>query len=562
MSDAQSYQLVRKLGGGISGVVYLARNESVAVRQFASSAPRGSAEWEADRTHFVSGARKASELTHPNVVRILEVIEEEGEVFVAMENIRAETLSSAIAHRRFAPAEANQLLRMMAMTLDIAHQRGVVHGDFKPSNVFLVADSGVKISDFAISPRASRNRGPVPQQWIHPYLSPEHLLDPNTIGPPSDQYSLAAIAYQFYCGEPPYAGADAALRRAMESGRSALSNSTAQVLLKALSRNRAERYPSCTAFVEALEASTVAAATRTAPALLTGTGRKFLYAGGGIVLAALAGAGWWALSGPKGPAKTRESATVVRPVEPARSGAARSGKDTKPSPAAKDARSPAATESAPPPGPQRTSTAPAASSPQQTSPVLASSSPLRTSPAPAASTSTPARAVPGQASSNPAAVARNSPQPEAFRQTPVREPVREIPAAEPRHREPPLVSSRQSPAGAAPAGPAGAAVAASFEISIYSRRHKIEPGLSFSYRDPALGELGHGDLQAFVQTNGPAPRGKLTLEWVVDDVPMDVKPVTPNQLVEYGNEPTAGQYRVTLKIDSKPIKAFVFRITP
>ena len=68
---------------------------------------------------------------------------------------------------------------------------------------------------------------------------------------------------------------------------------------------------------------------------------------------------------------------------------------------------------------------------------------------------------------------------------------------------------------------------------------------------------------AMVQFDGlRLPRGKLTLEWSVDNITMDKRPVAPNQLVEYGNEPTAGSYRVTLRMDGRPIHTFSFRITP
>jgi serine/threonine protein kinase len=511
MSDAQSYQLVKKLGAGISGVVYLSKNESFAVRQFVSPAPRGSAEWEAGREHFLAGARQATALIHPRIVKVLEVIEEEGEVFVAMENVPAETLGAALSKRPFPPAEANSLLRTLAMTLDFAHQQGVIHGDFKPSNVFLVADCGAKISDFAISPRASRNRGPVSQQWIHPYLSPEHLLDPETICPQSDQYSLAAIAYHFYAGEAPYAGVDAALRTAMTAERTPFSYATGKVLLNALSRNREQRYASCTEFSDALEASLAAPATTVAAVPIAAPrAATHWYVVTGVVLAALLGAAWWATSGHKSSQPPPAAPTTI----PAPGPVINPRNEPKPSPKPTVARSTASN-----PRPKSGSAPPSEARPART--------------APAANT-----------------MAQN---------VPPREPQRVAPPAvrpPPRANPPPVRPQPPVPDVPVPAQASG------FDIAVLSRTRKIEPGVSFSYRDPVLGELGHGDLRAFVQASGTVPKGKLTLEWVVDGVSMDVKTVAPNQLVEYGNEPTAGQYRVTLKVDAKPVKTFVFRITP
>jgi hypothetical protein len=100
------------------------------------------------------------------------------------------------------------------------------------------------------------------------------------------------------------------------------------------------------------------------------------------------------------------------------------------------------------------------------------------------------------------------------------------------------------------------------DIAIFSRTTRIEPGVSFGYRDPTLGEMAYGDLKALVQMDGPAPKGKLTLEWCLDNVCQGPKTVSANRPVEYTNEPTAGTYRIILRLNSNPIKTFVFRITP
>jgi len=82
--------------------------------------------------------------------------------------------------------------------------------------------------------------------------------------------------------------------------------------------------------------------------------------------------------------------------------------------------------------------------------------------------------------------------------------------------------------------------------------------------DQQLGELGAGDLKATVQYDGAQPpRGVLTLDWAIDGLLMGLpKRVAPNQVVEYGNEPTAGSYTVTLRLDARPVQTFTFRISP
>ena len=101
-----------------------------------------------------------------------------------------------------------------------------------------------------------------------------------------------------------------------------------------------------------------------------------------------------------------------------------------------------------------------------------------------------------------------------------------------------------------------------FVLDIYSRDHRLENGTTFSSQDPTLGELGQGDIKAKVTVFGALPKGKLMIEWVLDQVPMDAKIIRPNSVVEYGNEPTPGTYRVVLRLDAKPVQTFTFRITP
>lgn len=115
-----------------------------------------------------------------------------------------------------------------------------------------------------------------------------------------------------------------------------------------------------------------------------------------------------------------------------------------------------------------------------------------------------------------------------------------------------------------PSAAARVGVAArSFNIAIFSRDKPVSNGAGFSASDPKLGELAQGDLKARVQYDGvKALRGKLVLEWSLNGIPMDRKTVSPDQLVEYGNEPTAGNYVVTLLVDDHPVQSFAFRIAP
>jgi hypothetical protein len=102
-----------------------------------------------------------------------------------------------------------------------------------------------------------------------------------------------------------------------------------------------------------------------------------------------------------------------------------------------------------------------------------------------------------------------------------------------------------------------------FAIEVLSRTNRIENGLSFPFDDRILGELALGDIKVMAVFSGQRlPKGRLTLEWVLDGMPLGRKPVLMGQLVEYGAEPTVGTYKVVLRLEDKVIQSFTFRITP
>jgi hypothetical protein len=98
---------------------------------------------------------------------------------------------------------------------------------------------------------------------------------------------------------------------------------------------------------------------------------------------------------------------------------------------------------------------------------------------------------------------------------------------------------------------------------VFSRTNRIQDGSSFPVDDRVLGELAHGDIKVIVVFNGQRlPKGRLTLEWVLDSIALGRKPVQLGKLVEYGAEPTVGTYRVVLRLDEREIQSFTFRISP
>ena len=189
--EQSDYKLIRNLGSGLAGEVWLAEGPSgrVAMRRFRSTAIQGSEDWIADRSHFLQAGRQSLTLRNPRIVSVLDVIDEGADGWVAAEFVPDETLDALLLREKLPVEQTTYLLRLIALTLDFAHRSGVPHGDLKPSNIFVDEKRTVRLTDFAISPRARRNpRGAMDPAWVHPYLSPEHFIAPVSIGARSDQY--------------------------------------------------------------------------------------------------------------------------------------------------------------------------------------------------------------------------------------------------------------------------------------------------------------------------------------------------------------------------------------
>ena len=201
------YDVVRPLGSGGMGEVYLARDR-VLGRDVALKVLRtqyaGDAEF-AER--FKREAMSAASLSHPNIIQVYDRGEtEEGASYIAMEYVPGGTLKERIS--REGPLEAADAARLgaqVAEALGAAHDRGMVHRDIKPQNVLLAARGGAKVADFGIARAGSSatisRTGSV--MGTAAYMSPEQALGkPAT--PKSDLYSLGVVLYEALTGELPY----------------------------------------------------------------------------------------------------------------------------------------------------------------------------------------------------------------------------------------------------------------------------------------------------------------------------------------------------------------------
>jgi len=163
-------------------------------------------------------AQAAGRLSHPNIVSIYEIGEDEGVWYIAMEFIRGRELKSYFeANERFTTADIVRVMTKILDALGYSHRFGVVHRDIKPANVILLEDGGVKVADFGIAHIESSNMTQVGTVLGTPsYMSPEQIMGLPVDGR-SDLFSAGVILYQFLTGERPFSGsATATMHKVLE----------------------------------------------------------------------------------------------------------------------------------------------------------------------------------------------------------------------------------------------------------------------------------------------------------------------------------------------------------
>lgn len=265
------YELEALLGRGGISLVYRARDRRRTADDPAGSrvavkllAPEFAQRPDARRA-LAREAAQARRLSHPNVIRVLDM-DNDGELpFLVMELLEGERLRSLLV-RRYPDAlprnDALDIIRGVADALAHSHRRGVVHRDVKPANVYVTASGEVRLLDFGLAVSVAASDGPsepAMRARTPSYASPE-MLAGMAASPTDDLYSLGCVAYEVLTGHHPFGKlpGDEARRRAMKvSPPPGLPARQWKVLKQCLSFTAAERPADAGAFAAAFFAPQV-----------------------------------------------------------------------------------------------------------------------------------------------------------------------------------------------------------------------------------------------------------------------------------------------------------------
>ena len=258
------YRILKKLGAGGMGEVYLAEDIKLDRKAALKILPQEFAEDTDRMSRFVREAKSASALNHPNIITIYEIGESAGTHFIATEFIDGKTLNQYVESNPLNFKSALEIAIQIASALDEAHSAGIVHRDIKPDNVMIRPDRLVKILDFGIAKLSGANNQPILDEeaataiksGTNPgmiigtanYMSPEQAKG-KEVDARTDVFSFGVVLYEMISGKLPFEGETALemIGAILKDEPKPINNSDVppeikKVIGKCLRKDRNERY--------------------------------------------------------------------------------------------------------------------------------------------------------------------------------------------------------------------------------------------------------------------------------------------------------------------------------
>jgi TonB family protein len=281
-----NYELLGELGRGGMGVVYRGVDSfikrPVAIKTIYLSEIGDDQERQFLRDRLYREAQSAGILSHPNIVTIYQIGEQDEITYIAMEFVEGKDLSHVLRRRDEAGLDDEFIVSVIEQTaagLDHAHSKGVVHRDIKPANIIIRHDGVAKITDFGIAKISSQTVTRTGMTLGTPHFMAPEQIQGKPLDGRADQYSLGVVMYEAVTGKRPFTAETMTtlifkiVTDQVEPRRDnpAVSEAVSAVLKRALAKNPDDRYPNCAALAHAFRQAMLPALESSTAGSTTGT---------------------------------------------------------------------------------------------------------------------------------------------------------------------------------------------------------------------------------------------------------------------------------------------------
>ncbi len=259
------YRVMEKLGQGGMATVYKAYHASLDRYVALKVLHPAFLEDENFLARFQREARLVAKLEHPNIVPIYDFAEHDGQPYLVMKFVEGETLKAHLNRGRLSVDEIWGVVNAVGAGLAYAHKQGILHRDIKPSNVIVATDGQMYLADFGLARIAEMGESTLSGDMIMgtpQYISPEQAMGVKDLDAGTDIYSFAVMLYEMVVGQVPFSSdtpfsiihdhiySPLPLPKTINP---AVPDEVERVLLKALAKERKDRYAEIPALVKAFK---------------------------------------------------------------------------------------------------------------------------------------------------------------------------------------------------------------------------------------------------------------------------------------------------------------------
>jgi serine/threonine protein kinase len=252
----KEYHIQSEIGRGGMATVYWAEHQLLHSKVAVKVLNKEFAHNENIRKRFLAEARNMFKMSHPNIIKVTDLIEEGDTVAFVMEYVEGESLKEYMERKgKLRDAEIKTIFSQMLDAVGYVHEQNLVHRDIKPSNFMLDKKGKVKLMDFGIAKNTDSNSaeytqtGTGMQMGTPMYMSPEQITETKSVTAQSDIYSLGVVLWQMVTGQKPYDTKTLSnFQLQMKIVNEPLQSTGSQwdgIIQRACAKNRSERFTNC-----------------------------------------------------------------------------------------------------------------------------------------------------------------------------------------------------------------------------------------------------------------------------------------------------------------------------